>query len=631
MLLIILLVHFILSSFSFQSMNGVLVNHEHLPKNEPCILNHMDVIEFTSGFKYRYSFHVPSKNTKLSSLTSSSSSSSSSSDNESQSRPLPQQREQEREREQRLDQQQADQEHIEREKQAVDQHFEEAMIPNRYQQQLQQMAAAPSSLPTWGLPSAIGPPKQHQTPSPLMATQHTSSRNLKAKDVDRYMAAYNLAVDLEVRERSSAPSVSRSSGGSSQVHPPTNLPSQGYRKPPTSSSASSSSQQRKETKKQQSNSLASSAPADYFSKAGGVIVGPEDQIKDHQRTPLSCKPLPRVKGGGSGKQLAVEAKKMPTPVLVVESKTTGHKRPPSTSSSSSSSSASSSSASSAVPVESLKATRVRSISESEEDGSSPPAKVARLSNFSLDSSSSKKALNKEGKSLVVNPKGHKQDKNLTTRRRSRPERSTSPKSTRRDHCSLRDVSSERCESSFHINHVRYFKKKHSFLVQRNYSLPRAMPSSRCYSFRLYFGGTAPVCRKGRALTLRYGGRRFPAVRQGEPQQQPAALLVCLSSELFPAVQPCGTVPSRLSSLVQQRRQHRGLLDGQPRMGNDQTDGPLATGDRSQHPSTSPHASSTQTQGDRVFNYLFSLEFDRKAKRLLFYYRRINIVKLLQPS
>ena len=39
-------------------MNGVMVNHINLPKNEPCLLNHMDVIEFGGGSKFLYSFRV---------------------------------------------------------------------------------------------------------------------------------------------------------------------------------------------------------------------------------------------------------------------------------------------------------------------------------------------------------------------------------------------------------------------------------------------------------------------------------------------------------------------------------------------------------------------------------------------
>lgn len=45
----------------FQGMNGIMVNHIPLPRNEPCPLNHLDMVEFGAGSKFIYAFRLKSK------------------------------------------------------------------------------------------------------------------------------------------------------------------------------------------------------------------------------------------------------------------------------------------------------------------------------------------------------------------------------------------------------------------------------------------------------------------------------------------------------------------------------------------------------------------------------------------
>lgn len=295
-----------------------------------------------------------------------------------------QQRERERERErERIEKQRAaaDQE---REKQAhyqVEQHFQESLL--RYQQQLEQKGVPSSS---WSLPpsggSNKGQPSNQQPPSsqptllmPASNSAASSSQEQRDKDKDnreRYMAAYNLALDRdrELRERNSASSGARQSAGH-PLHPPnssssstsssssssasgsgnnpyTALPRadlsfsiQGYQTAPIpSSNALPSQQQQQQQRKTEplSNShhhlASSSVPADYSSKSGSVIVGPGDaamrelqRIPDprdqpQQRPPLSYKPYepsPRPSGNSRTSRSPLQQQPMIPPTSTASS------------------------------------------------------------------------------------------------------------------------------------------------------------------------------------------------------------------------------------------------------------------------------------------------------------------------
>ena len=201
----------------------------------------------------------------------------------------------------------------ERHKQAVDQHFEESLL--RYHHQMK-TAAGPAP---WNPPTMPVKGQGPQQPQPQLVLtmsggsggggggnsqappSHINSQERdKDKDNrDRYMAAYNQAIDRdrELRERNarSGQQQSSSGGGPPSNNPYTALPRadlsfsvQGYQTAPSPSSNNQVHQQqqqpqlRKSEQQQQQQSHHLSA-ADY--SKGGVIVGPGERMERDSMRP----------------------------------------------------------------------------------------------------------------------------------------------------------------------------------------------------------------------------------------------------------------------------------------------------------------------------------------------------------